>query len=80
MAQTDGQLQQGRTIKSRLLRVVPSGQTASIKLTRAGTQDTPRSLIGRADCALYAGKDAGRDQVLRVFLGDDEAGVVRRGE
>ena len=56
-------LGQAQAIAARLLRVVPSGQTASIGLTQAGADDSPRSVIARADRALYAAKDNGRDQV-----------------
>lgn len=56
-------LQHAHTLASRLLRVVPSGQTASIGLTQAGAHDTPRALIGRADRALFAARDGGRNQI-----------------
>lgn len=56
-------LDQARTIAERLLRVVPAGQTISIGLTQAGLRDTPRTVIERADRALYVAKDAGRNQV-----------------
>jgi diguanylate cyclase (GGDEF)-like protein len=56
-------LDHAAVIASRLLRVVPGAQTISIGLTQAGLEDTPRTLIGRADRALYAAKDRGRNQI-----------------
>ena len=56
-------LDHSRVIAARLLGVVPGAQTISIGLTQAGVDDTPRTLIGRADRALYAAKGAGRNQV-----------------
>ncbi|MGV8967297.1 MAG: diguanylate cyclase domain-containing protein [Cellulomonas sp.] len=56
-------LEQGRALADRLLRVIPGGQTGSIGLTQAGGFDTPRSVIGRADRALYVAKENGRDQI-----------------
>ncbi|HEX5333586.1 MAG TPA: sensor domain-containing diguanylate cyclase [Cellulomonas sp.] len=56
-------LDHAAVIASRLLRVVPGAQTISIGLTQAGLEDSPRTLIGRADRALYAAKDRGRNQI-----------------
>ncbi|WP_165372869.1 GGDEF domain-containing protein [Pengzhenrongella frigida] len=53
---------QAQLIAARLLRLIPMGQTASIGLTQAGPGDTPRSLVERADRALYAAKNGGRNQ------------------
>jgi Diguanylate cyclase, GGDEF domain len=63
LALPDCDLQQAKAIASRLLNVVPSGQTVSIGLTRAQAQDTPRAMLQRADTALYAAKDGSRNQI-----------------
>jgi Diguanylate cyclase, GGDEF domain len=63
LALPDCDLQQAKTIASRLLNVVPSGQTVSIGLTQDQAQDIPRAMIERADTALYAAKDGSRIQV-----------------
>ncbi|MEO8517608.1 MAG: sensor domain-containing diguanylate cyclase [Dermatophilaceae bacterium] len=68
LALPDCDLQRAQDVASRLLKIVPNGQTASIGLTQAGAGDTPRALIERADRAVYAAKDGGRNQV-RAYQG-----------
>ena len=43
---------------------VPDGQSCSIGLTTASPDDTPQTLLSRADAALYRAKDDGRDRVV----------------
>ena len=59
-------LDQAEKVATRLLAVVPCGQTVSIGLALAVPLDTARSLVGRADRALYAAKNGGRNQVSRA--------------
>lgn len=46
-----------------LCALVPRGQTASAGVTAATAQDEPRTLMARADAALYAAKRSGRNRV-----------------
>ncbi|HEY3436225.1 MAG TPA: sensor domain-containing diguanylate cyclase [Actinotalea sp.] len=55
-------LPHAEAIAARLLTVVPGDQTASIGLALAQPGESPRSLVARADRALYVAKGAGRNQ------------------
>lgn len=75
LALRDCDLEQANAISSRLLDIVPSGQTVSIGLTQARSQDTSRALVERADVALYTAKDAGRNQV-KTYQAPPALGLV----
>ncbi|MFY0409812.1 diguanylate cyclase domain-containing protein [Solicola sp. PLA-1-18] len=56
--------QHARTVVDRIVGAVPAGQTCSIGLALHGAHDDVAATLARADRALYAVKDAGRDGVV----------------
>jgi len=76
LAFLDCNLAQAHIIATRVLNVIPSGQTASIGLTQSRGEDTPRALIERADQALYTAKNSGRNQV-KTYEAPPMLGLVR---
>ncbi|MDH2414184.1 GGDEF domain-containing protein [Nocardioides sp. CER19] len=50
-------------VAERIRAAVPMQQTCSVGLTLSGAGDSESSLVARADAALYAAKNAGRDRV-----------------
>ena len=52
-----------RTVLTELCGSIGGGQTASAGITQATPTDEPRSLMARADAALYAAKHTGRNRV-----------------
>jgi diguanylate cyclase (GGDEF)-like protein len=57
-------LEQAQEMLERLRRALPEGQTCSAGVCRWDSAETAESLTARADTALYAAKDAGRDRVI----------------
>ncbi len=72
----DTDAESARRAIERLRRSVPHGQTCSAGIAQFVPGETLESLIRRADAALYAAKDAGRD---RVVVADLAAGMEGEG-
>ncbi len=56
-------LKDAHEVADRVRRVVPAGQTCSIGLAVLQPGEGPEALVMRADAALYAAKEGGRDRV-----------------
>ncbi|WP_024326351.1 GGDEF domain-containing protein [Thioalkalivibrio sp. AKL19] len=56
--------QQSRLVLERLRAVMPYSQTCSAGIASFRPGDTADSLLGRADQALYAAKNSGRDRII----------------
>ncbi len=56
--------QQAHHVLERLRAAVPGGQTCSAGITGFRPGDTPDTLLARADQALYAAKNAGRNRIM----------------
>jgi diguanylate cyclase (GGDEF)-like protein len=57
-------LEHAQEMLDRLRRALPEGQTCSAGFCRWNGEESAESLTARADTALYAAKDAGRDRVI----------------
>ena len=57
-------LDDANALAERLRAAMPEAQTCSVGLARWDESETSERLFGRADKALYAAKDAGRDRVV----------------
>ena len=62
LALPDADADAARTILGQLIELTPGSQTTSAGVTLATAQDDPRSLMTRADAALYAAKHQGRNR------------------
>jgi diguanylate cyclase (GGDEF)-like protein len=57
-------LDDARVLADRLRAVVPGGATVSIGVAAWDGQETAEELVARADSALYAAKEGGRDRYV----------------
>jgi diguanylate cyclase (GGDEF)-like protein/PAS domain S-box-containing protein len=64
---SDCGLDEAAEILERLRAVTPNGQTCSAGLACWDFVETAEELLGRADAALYAAKDGGRDRLVRAL-------------
>jgi len=58
-----------RALLTELCALVPQGQTASAGITRCDPTDEPRTLMARADAALYTAKRLGRSRIEALDRG-----------
>ncbi len=58
------EIETATTIADRLRGAMPEAQTCSIGVAQWDGQETATSLVARADAALYAAKDAGRNRTI----------------
>jgi diguanylate cyclase (GGDEF)-like protein len=61
----------------RLKAATPLGQTFSAGLAQWDGSESPEQLLGRADVALYAAKDAGRNRIVEATTAHAPAGTGR---
>lgn len=69
LALPDTDADKARAILGELLELTPGAQTTSAGVTLATPQDDPRSLMTRADAALYAAKHQGRNRCEILLIG-----------
>ena len=58
--------EQAYEIVERLRKATPLGQSFSAGLALWDRQESSEALLARADAAVYAAKDAGRDRVVQA--------------
>lgn len=63
-----------RSVLRRLAAATPNGQTCSIGMARWNGMEDASTLMGRADDALYAAKEAGRSRIVAARDATNDAG------